>query len=123
MRVLAITQIWPNSLEPLSSAFNLQQFKELATHCDLTVLAAVPYFPGASRTGQPPRPALLSALPAREVIQGIETIYLRHLYLPKVGVPIAVPLYLASLLPHRALVKNCDVVLGTWAYPDGCASI
>ncbi len=123
MRVLAITQIWPNSLEPLSSAFNLQQFKQLATRCDLRVLAAVPYFPGAVRTGQPPRAALLDGLPAREFVQGIDTVYLRQLYLPKVGVAIAVPLYLASLAPYRALIKECDVVLGTWAYPDGCAAI
>ena len=122
MRVLAITQIWPNSLEPLSSAFNLQQLKELAKTCDLRVLAAVPYFPGAARTGQPPRAALLDALPARESIHGIDTVYLRQLYLPKIGVAVAVPLYLASLAPYRAMVKECDVVLGTWAYPDGCAA-
>ena len=46
MRVIAITQIWPNSVEPLSSPFNLQQFKGLAARCDLTVLAAVAHVPG-----------------------------------------------------------------------------
>src|SRR5262245_37767271 len=123
MRVLAITQIWPNSVEPLSSPFNLQQFKELARHVDLTVLAAVPYFPGAARTGQPPRAALLATLPPREVLHGLETVYLRHAYLPKIGVPIAVPLYLASMARHRALIVGADVLLATWAYPDGCAAV
>ncbi len=123
MRVLAITQIWPNSLEPLRATFNVQQFAEVARHVDLTVLAAVPYFPAAELIGSPPRPALLARLPAREVLQGIETVYLRQLYVPKVGVPLAVPLYLASLSPHRALLRRADVVFGTWAYPDGCAAI
>ncbi len=123
VRVLAITQIWPNSLEPLSSPFNLQQFKALATRCDLQVLSAVAYFPGAKWTGQPPRPAELSSLPKREEISGIDTVYMRQLYVPKVGVPVAVPLYLASLMPYRKLVAQADVVLGTWAYPDGCASV
>ncbi len=136
MRVLAITQIWPNSLEPLSSSFNLQQFEALAARCDLEVLAAIAHLPGlravaSSRawqlrapTPRPiPRAALLAALPAKETIRGIETHYLRQLYLPKVGVPVAVPLYLASLLPHRALLAKADVILGTWAYPDGCAAI
>lgn len=123
MRVLAITQIWPNGKEPLSSPFNVQQFKALATRCELKVLSAVAYFPLAGRTGQPPRPALLADLPARETIAGIETTYMRQLYLPKIGVPVAVPLYLASLAPHRALLKWADVVLGTWAYPDGCATV
>ena len=133
MRVLAITQIWPNSLEPLSSAFNLQQFEELARRCDLTVLAAIAHVPGLARAArassavwaprQTPRPVLLDALPPRETIRGIETHYLRQLYVPKLGVPIAVPLYLASLLPHRALLDRADVILGTWAYPDGCAAV
>ena len=123
MKVLAITQIWPSSLEPLSSAFNLQQFKELAKHVDLEVLAAVAYVPGAALVGQPPRPAMLAKLPRRETIHGIETVYLRQLYVPKFGVPIAVPLYLASLALHRRMLERADVVLGTWAYPDGCAAI
>jgi glycosyltransferase involved in cell wall biosynthesis len=123
MKVLAITQIWPNRLEPLSSAFNLQQFKALAAHVDLTVLAAIPSFPGAALTGQPPRAARLSGLPAREVLHGIETVYVRQAYVPKIGVAVAVPLYLASLAPHRALIAGADVILGTWAYPDGCAAI
>jgi teichuronic acid biosynthesis glycosyltransferase TuaC len=126
MRVLAITQIWPNSVEPLSSSFNLQQFKCLAETCDLTVLAAVAYVPGAellTRMRTPPRPALLHRLPAKEIIGGIETHYMRQLYVPKVGVPVAVPLYLASMAPHRKLLADADVILGTWAYPDGCAAI
>jgi len=70
-----------------------------------------------------PRPVQLHALPPREVIHGIETSFMRQLYLPKIGVPIAVPLYLASLAPHWRLLADADVILGTWAYPDGCAAI
>jgi glycosyltransferase involved in cell wall biosynthesis len=126
MRVIAITQIWPNGLEPLSSPFNAQQFEHLARTCDLSVLAAIAYFPAARhlpRPIRPPRPALLHALPDHERIRGIDTYYVRQLYVPKIGVLVAVPLYLASLAPHRARIAEADVVLGTWAYPDGCASI
>jgi glycosyltransferase involved in cell wall biosynthesis len=122
MRVLAITKIFPNSLEPLSSPFNRQQFVELAKLCDLAVLEAIPYFPGAAMTGQPPRAAKLAKLPASEMVSGIETFYMRQLYLPKVGVPLAMPLYMASLAPYRKLARRYDVILATWAYPDGCAS-
>ncbi len=123
MRVVAITQIWPNSLEPFAAAFNLQQFRELSALCDLEVLSAVASFPFSSITGQPPRPARLSRLPPHEIVAGVPTTYLRQLYIPKIGLPIAVPLYLASSLPHRALVAHADVVLGTWAYPDACAAV
>jgi hypothetical protein len=51
MRVLAITKIFPNRLEPLSSPFNRQQLKELGKRCELTVLAAIPFVPGARLTG------------------------------------------------------------------------
>ncbi len=122
MRVLAITKIFPNSLEPLSSPFNRQQFGALAELCDLSVLEAIPYFPLSGLTGQPPRAAKLTALPIWETVAGIETFYMRQLYLPKVGTPVGVPLYLASLAPFRALARKFDVILGAWGYPDGCAT-
>lgn len=122
MRVLAITKIFPNSLEPLSSPFNRQQFGALAELCDLSVLEAIPYFPLSQLTGQPPRAAKLTALPARETVAGIETFYMRQLYVPKIGTPVGVPLYLASLAPFRALASRFDVILGAWGYPDGCAT-
>jgi glycosyltransferase involved in cell wall biosynthesis len=122
MRVVAITQIWPNSVEPLRTPFNVRQFSSLKRKCEVVVLAAVPFVPGANLVGLPERPAKLYGLPARETISGIETHYMRQLYVPKL-VSAAVPLYLASLAPHRALVASADVILGTWAYPDGCAAI
>lgn len=123
LRVVAITQIWPNSLEPLAAAFNVQQFRELAKTCELEVLAAVASFPLAKLTGQPPRPAKLASLPEHELVAGIPTTYLRQLYVPKVGVPIAVPLYLASALAHRTRLAKADVIFATWAYPDAAAAV
>jgi glycosyltransferase involved in cell wall biosynthesis len=124
MRLLAITPIFPNRVEPQYGPFNRQQFKALAAHgADLRVLCSVPYVPGASLVRIPPRAAKLSALGRRDTMDGMDTTYLRRLYVPTVGLAVALPLYLASLAPHRALVRWADVVLGTWAYPDGCASI
>jgi glycosyltransferase involved in cell wall biosynthesis len=42
---------------------------------------------------------------------------------PRVGTPLAVPLYVASLLPHRDRLRSADVLLATSAYPDGCAGL
>lgn len=122
MRVLAITQIWPNRLEPLAAAFNAQQFAELSRLCDLEVVGAVPYVPFAAYVGQPPRPAKLSALPKEDEIRGVRTHTMRQLYIPRFGVPVAVPLYAASLHAHRARIREADVLLGSWAYPDGSAT-
>ncbi len=123
MRVLAITKIFPNSLEPLEAPFNRQQFGELAKLCDLSLLEAIPHFPGASLTGQPARASKLARLPKRERIDGIDVTYMRQLYLPVVGVPLALPLYIASMKPYLSMIREADIVLASWAYPDGCASI
>lgn len=123
MRVAVVTKIFPSSLEPESAPFNRQQIAELARTCDVQVLAAIPYFPLAKATGVPARAARLAALPARERVHGIDVTYVRQLYVPRVGLPAAVPLYRASLAPHRDALRSADVVLATWAYPDGCAAV
>ncbi|HVJ91278.1 MAG TPA: glycosyltransferase family 4 protein [Labilithrix sp.] len=125
MRVLAITPIFPNRLEPLYGPYNRQQFKALVDRggTELRVLCAVPYVPGAALAGIPKRAAELSKLGDGDVIDNIETRYLRRLYVPSVGVPVAVPLYLTSLAPHHDLIRWADVILATWAYPDGGASV
>jgi glycosyltransferase involved in cell wall biosynthesis len=123
MRVLVVTKIFPSSLEPLSAPFNRQQIGELARCCDVQVLAAVPHVPFARALSAPARAARLASLPARESVHGVDVTYVRQLYVPRVGLPVAVPLYLASLLPHRDRLRAADVILATWAYPDGCASV
>jgi glycosyltransferase involved in cell wall biosynthesis len=123
MRVVIVTKIFPSSLEPLSSPFARQQIAELSRQCDVEVLVAIPTFPTARLTGIPARAARLSALPAGERIHGVRVTYVRQLYVPKVGLSSAVPLYLASLWEHRERIRRADVVFATWAYPDGCAAV
>jgi glycosyltransferase involved in cell wall biosynthesis len=123
MRVVVVTKIFPSSLEPLSAPFNRLQIGELATRCDVEVLAAIPYVPFARALSIPERAARLSRLPARERTHGVDVTYVRQLYVPRVGLPVAVPLYLASLHPHRDRLRAADVVLATWTYPDGCAAV
>jgi len=123
MRVVVVTKIFPSSLEPDSAPFNRQQIAALARTCDVEVLAAIPHFPLASITGVPARAARLAALPPRERVHGVDVTYVRQLYLPRVGLAMAVPLYRASLRAHREVLRRADVVLATWAYPDGCAAV
>jgi glycosyltransferase involved in cell wall biosynthesis len=123
MRVVVVTKIFPSSLEPLSAPFNRLQIGELASQCDVEVLAAIPHVPLARALSVPARAARLASLPAHERVQGVDVTYVRQLYVPRVGLSVAVPLYLASLWPHASRLRAADVVLATWAYPDGCASV
>ena len=124
MRVLIITKIFPNSVEPLSAPFNRQQFSALSRLCEVEVLGTIPWFPGASAFGRWSTAGRLSRVPAEERVDGLRVRHPRVAFLPKVGHAIAGPLYAASLattiLPYRGRV---DVVLGAWAYPDGFAAV
>lgn len=124
MRVLAITKIFPNALEPLSAPFNRQQFAALREHCDLEVLATIPWFPGAGLMRKWSSAGRLADVPASEEIAGIAVKHPRTLFVPRLAHVTWGPLYAASLapalLPYRGKV---DVVLGSWAYPDGFAAV
>jgi glycosyltransferase involved in cell wall biosynthesis len=124
MRILAITQIFPNAASPLSAPFNRQQLAGLARLHDLEVLATLPWFPGARLLARWSQAGRTACVPRQEEIDGVRVVHPRALYLPRVGRSLSAGLYVASLarevLARRGRV---DVVLGTWAYPDGCAAV
>ena len=124
MRVLAITKIFPNALEPLSAPFNRQQFAALAKRCHVEVMATVPWFPGAGLLSKWSSAGKLADVPAREVIEGIAVSHPRTLFVPRLAHATWGPLYAASIAPAlRGLRGKFDVVLGSWAYPDGFAAV
>jgi teichuronic acid biosynthesis glycosyltransferase TuaC len=124
MRVLILTKIFPNSVEPLSSPFNRQQFSALARLCDVQILATIPWFPGARAFSKWSRAGRLFDVPKEERIDGMSIQHPRFVFVPRIGPGLSGPLYAASLattaLRYRGKV---DVVLGSWAYPDGFAAV
>lgn len=124
LRVLAITKIFPNAAEPLSAPFNRQQFAALADHCDLQVMATIPWFPGAGLLSRWSSAGKLAKVPRREHIAGLEVTHPRTLFFPRLAHVAWGPLYAASIAPAVAPYRGkVDVVLGSWAYPDGFAAV
>ena len=124
MRVLAITKIFPNAAEPLSAPFNRQQFAALAKRCELDVMATIPWFPGAGLLGRWSSAGKLAAVPRREDIAGIHVSHPRTLFVPRLAHGTWGPLYAASIAPAvRRYRGKVDLVLGSWAYPDGFAAV
>ncbi|HTQ04120.1 MAG TPA: glycosyltransferase family 4 protein [Polyangiaceae bacterium] len=124
MRVLVLTKIFPNSVEPLSSPFNRQQFAALARSCDVEVLATIPWFPGATLAKRWSTAGRLAQVPSDERIDGLPVRHPRFVYLPKLAQGWSGPLYAASLAPAVLRYRGrVDVVLGSWAYPDGYAAV
>jgi glycosyltransferase involved in cell wall biosynthesis len=124
LRVLAITKIFPNQAEPLSAPFNRQQFAALARRCDLEVAATIPWFPGAGLLARWSSAGKLASVPRREQIAGIAVTHPRTLFLPRLAHGAWGPLYAASIAPAlRRYRGKVDIVLGSWAYPDGFAAV
>jgi teichuronic acid biosynthesis glycosyltransferase TuaC len=124
LRVLAITKIFPNAVEPLSAPFNRQQFAALARRCELEVMATVPWFPGAGLVARWSSAGKLAAVPRRDRIAGIAVTHPRTVFLPRLAHVTWGPLYAASIAPiMRRYRGKIDVVLGSWAYPDGFAAV
>ena len=124
LRVLAITKIFPNAAEPLSAPFNRQQFAALREHCDLEVMATIPWFPGAGLLSRWSSAGKLAKVPRREHIAGLDVTHPRTLFVPRLATATWGPLYAASIAPALAPYRGkVDVVLGSWAYPDGFAAV
>jgi glycosyltransferase involved in cell wall biosynthesis len=124
MRVLILTKIFPNAVEPGSSPFNRQQFAALSRRCEVDVLATVPWFPGVGRFRRWSQAGRLLSVPKLEVIDGLDVRHPRFVYLPKLDKGVSGPLYAASLAGQvLEYLGHVDVVLGSWAYPDGYAAV
>jgi glycosyltransferase involved in cell wall biosynthesis len=128
LRVLTVTRLFPNRLEPFACAFQRQQLVSLSRRCHVEVVAGIPYLAGAALLGGRTRAARLRGLPLHDEIDGIPVLHARVPYVPCAGdVPLLAalngPLYLAGLLPHLPSLRGrFDVVLGTFLYPDACAA-
>jgi len=124
MRVLVITKIFPNAVEPLSSPFNRQQLAALGRRCEVEVLATIPWFPGASKLARWSPAGQLTSVPRHDSIDGLPVTHPRVLYVPRYGHALSGALYAASVLPEMLRRRGSfDVILGTWAYPDGAAAV
>jgi glycosyltransferase involved in cell wall biosynthesis len=124
VRVLAVTKIFPNAAEPLSAPFNRQQFAALAEQCDLEILATIPWFPGAGLVSRWSSAGKLASVPRVETIAGLTVRHPRTLFVPRLAHGTWGPLYAASIAPVAARYRGkVDVVLGSWAYPDGFAAV
>jgi teichuronic acid biosynthesis glycosyltransferase TuaC len=124
LRVLVITRLFPNSVEPLSAPFNRQQFAALHALCDVDVLATIPTFPGARLLSRWTAAGRLGEVPRREVIDGLAVSHPRYLHVPVVARPAAAALYAASIAKSvLTMPRRYDVLLGSWAFPDGVATV
>jgi glycosyltransferase involved in cell wall biosynthesis len=123
MRVLAITNLYPNPYQPHRATFNRHQFRLLGARHPVRVVAPLSWtdefrarYHGAA------------ALPAdrRVVNDGLTVHHPRYFYPPKFARRWYGQCLLLSVRPTvRRLVREFrpDVIFAPWAYPDGWAAV
>jgi glycosyltransferase involved in cell wall biosynthesis len=117
MKVLLITNLYPNKADPNWGIFNYQQFEALSEFCN--VIKIVPITLRKLREWKKVVNGNLS-------LDGNESVYHPILFLlPKMRKMHGLLYYLSIWLRAKQLINRHkpDVIIGTWAYPDGYAAI
>jgi glycosyltransferase involved in cell wall biosynthesis len=123
MRILTLTNLYPNPFQPHSASFNRQQLRRLADHHDLSIISPILWTEelAARWRGMPALP------PGRRLLfDGLPVEYPRYLYTPKVLRDWYGHFFLWSVSAAftRALAEfQPDLVYAPWAYPDGWAAL
>ncbi len=123
MRVLALTNLYPNPFQPHRATFNRHRLRLLGERVPVRVIAPIAWTDEwkARRSGKPPLPA-----GRRILFDGLTVDHPRYLFPPKFGRRWHGRFYLRSV---RASFEKAvsefrpDLLFAPWAYPDGWAAV
>lgn len=123
MRILAITNLYPNPYQPHRAPFKRHQLRLLGNHAPIEVIAPISWVDElqARRGGKAPLPEN-----RRIVHDGLTVFHPRYVYTPRVGRRLYGHWFKASIAAtfHREVEAfRPDIVFGSWAYPDGWAVV
>jgi glycosyltransferase involved in cell wall biosynthesis len=123
LRILAVTNLYPNAYRPLRATFNREEFRALARLHSVAVIAPI-----AWTDELPFRARNAAKLPRTRRVQldGLSVDHPRYFYTPKILRNWYGHFYRLSVKSafERALVEfRPDLIYAHWAYPDGWAAI
>lgn len=123
MKILALTNLYPNPLQPHRAVFNRHRFRFLAQRHALRLIVPI----GWREELELSRKQQAHLPPEREVVlDGIPVAHPKYWYTPKVLRGAYGRFYLESVRRtfDRAVREFApDIVFATWAYPDGWAAV
>lgn len=118
LRVLVLTNLFPSNVDPGYAPFNRQQFGPLGKLADVTVFGVVPWRFGRYYGGGSSKDVV-----HEEQIDNLTVIHPRYPSIPGVS-SLNATLLAGSMLPELVRRRGrYDVILASYAYPDGCAGI
>jgi glycosyltransferase involved in cell wall biosynthesis len=117
MKVLFVSNLFPNPHEPTRGIFNFHQVRHLAKLAEVRVVVPIArsFIRGRYVTTKP--------VPPETELDGLKVWHPVSWYLPSIGTPLNAWLYALSLAPVIKRIHNefpFDVILANWAYPDAC---
>ncbi|MBF0331143.1 MAG: glycosyltransferase family 4 protein [Candidatus Omnitrophica bacterium] len=110
MKLLIVTNLFPNAAEPNRAIFNLQQYTALSRICELKIVSPVPLFKYSK-----------NRVPDLEKINGIDVFHPRHIVIPKILRFTYGYLFFLGIWQTLVTIRQCfkyDLILATWGYPD-----
>jgi glycosyltransferase involved in cell wall biosynthesis len=122
MRVLVLSTVFPNAVRPTLGVFVRERVRHVARHCEVVVLAPIPWFPfnrlirGRERAGAP----------FAEEQEGLRVYHPRVLSIPRAGKCLDGVLYFLSVWPVAAWLRRrfaFDRIDAHFLYPDGVAGV
>ena len=119
MRILVLTTLYPNPLQPNRATFNRQQFRALAVEHELQVIAPIAWTDEWSQHRRP------GSTERQRICDGIVVHHPRYLFTPKILRSHYGGFFARSVRDcFWRVISNLqpEVVLGCWAYPDGWAA-
>jgi teichuronic acid biosynthesis glycosyltransferase TuaC len=124
MKVVLISNAFPNRNERMRGVFTFQIAKALQKQCRIEVIAPLPWLPRFMKKKLSARFAH-ATVPSTEFIDGLKVYHPRYLVIPKIlGFMHAVFMFLPLLRMVRRLdgAEKIDVINTHWIYPEGVAS-
>jgi glycosyltransferase involved in cell wall biosynthesis len=122
MKILVVTSVFTNSKQPGLGIFVRERMFKVAQHCELKVVAPVPWFPFAHHLKKGYRPSV----PYLEVQEGIEVYHPRFFNVPRYFKFLdGFFFFLTSCLSIRKIRKefHFDIIDSHFAYPDGLGAV
>lgn len=121
MKVLLVTNLFPSSADPERGVFTLQLAKQMAKHCELTVICPLPWFPKWKILSSLKKWYIFAEVPYHYQIDGVNVYSPKYPMIPKVSEAMQAKLMTIGL--KRCITKlhkqqPFDVINSHWFYPD-----
>ena len=123
MKVLAVSHMFPNKIQPNVGVFVKERIKHVASNVSLTMVAPVPYFPMNSIFGMY---RVTNEINMVENCEGLQVLHPRYLVVPRYCKFLDGYFYYNSLkffMKKQFLQNNFDLLDFHWVYPDAFAGL